>query len=133
MIAYLDRIPEPVFRLISIVVIAMLLITIIFPLYFMTTTAFKFDREIYSELTWFPREPTLDNFVAAIYSFRIPIYLRNTLIVALTTTAIVVVIAVMAAYSLTRLRFSGRAVMARGVLFVYLIPGSLRSRWRRRP
>jgi ABC-type glycerol-3-phosphate transport system permease component len=98
---------------------------IIFPLYFMATTAFKFESEIYSELTWFPREPTLTNFVEVIYSFRIPVYLRNTLIVALTTTSIVVVISVLAAYALTRLRFPGRAVMARGVLFVYLVPGSL--------
>jgi ABC-type glycerol-3-phosphate transport system permease component len=45
--------------------------------------------------------------------------------VALSTTAIVVVVSVLAAYALTRLRFPGRAVLARGVLFVYLIPGSL--------
>lgn len=44
---------------------------------------------------------------------------------ALTTTSIVVVISVLAGYSLTRLRFPGRAIMARGVLFVYLVPGSL--------
>jgi ABC-type glycerol-3-phosphate transport system permease component len=125
MITYLDRIPESVFRVIAFIVIAILLAMILFPLYFMATTAFKLEAEIYSELTWFPREPTLDNFVAVIYSFRIPVYLRNTLIVALTTTAIVVVISVLAAYSLTRLRFPGRAIMARGVLFVYLIPGSL--------
>jgi ABC-type glycerol-3-phosphate transport system permease component len=125
MITYLDRIPESVFRVISIAVIAILLTMIIFPLYFMATTAFKFEGEIYSELTWFPRDPTLSNFVEVIYSFRIPVYLRNTLIVALTTTSIVVVISVLAAYSLTRLRFPGRAVMARGVLFVYLVPGSL--------
>jgi ABC-type glycerol-3-phosphate transport system permease component len=125
MTVFFDRIPEPIFRVISIVVIALLLATIIFPLYFMATTAFKFDSEIYSELTWFPREPTLTNFVAVIYSFRIPVYIRNTLIVALTTTSIVVVISVLAAYSLTRLRFPGRAVMARGVLFVYLVPGAL--------
>jgi ABC-type glycerol-3-phosphate transport system permease component len=98
---------------------------IIFPLYFMATTAFKIESEIYSELTWIPRQPTLENFRATIYSFRIPVYLRNTLIVALTTTSIVVVISVLAGYSLTRLRFPGRAVLARGVLFVYLIPGSL--------
>jgi ABC-type glycerol-3-phosphate transport system permease component len=91
----------------------------------MTITAFKMEAEIYSELTWFPREPTLNNFRDSIYNFRIPIYIRNTLIVALTTTTIVVVISVMAAYSLTRLRFPGRAIMARGVLFVYLIPGAL--------
>lgn len=125
MIAFLDRVPETVFRLLSMVVIAILLIMILFPLYFMATTAFKLESEIYSELTWIPRTPTLNNFVDVIYSFRIPVYLRNTLIVALTTTSIVVIISVMAAYSLTRLRFPGRAVMARGVLFVYLVPGSL--------
>ncbi len=125
MTALLDRIPAPVFRLISIVVIVLLLMMIVFPLYFMSTTAFKSESEIYSELTWFPRQPTLNNFVDVIYSFRIPLYIRNTLIVALTTTSVVVVISVLAAYSLTRLRYPGRAWMARGVLFVYLVPGSL--------
>ena len=125
MISLLDRIPQSVFRVLSVVVIAVLLLIIIFPLYFMVTTAFKVDREIYSELTWLPREPTLDNFNAAIYSFRIPVYMRNTLIVASVTTGIVVVVSVLAGYSLTRLRFPGRSILARGVLFVYLIPGSL--------
>ncbi len=121
----LDRIPESLFRLFSIVVITVLLLLIIFPLYFMATTAFKFEGEIYSELTWIPRDPTLSNFRDAIFSFDIPTYLRNTLIVAFSTTLIVVTISMLAAYALTRLRFPGRALMARGVLFVYLIPGSL--------
>ena len=125
MTSYLDRIPDSVFRVLSFVVIAFLLLLIIFPLYFMATTAFKVEAEIYSELTWIPRSPTFQNFIDVIQSFRIHIYLRNTLIVALTTTGIVVVISTLAAYSLTRLRYPGRGIMARGVLFVYLIPGSL--------
>lgn len=125
MTSLLDRVPEGVFRVLSFLVIAVLLLMIIFPLYFMATTAFKIEREIYSELTWIPTEPTLENFNAVIYSFRIPVYLRNTLIVASATTSIVVIISVLAGYALTRLRFPGRAVLARGVLFVYLIPGSL--------
>lgn len=125
MTVFFDRIPESVFRVFSFIIIAILLLMIIFPLYFMATTAFKFESEIYSELTWFPRDPTLTNFVEVIYSFRIPLYIRNTLIVALTTTSIVVIISTLAAYALTRLRFPGRALMARGVLFVYLVPGAL--------
>jgi multiple sugar transport system permease protein len=120
-----DRVPESIFRVVSFVVIVVLLIMILFPLYFMLITAFKFESEIYSELTWIPRNPTWSNFRDVIVNFRIPLYLRNTLIVALSTTAVVVTISVLAAYSLTRLRFPGRAIMARGVLFVYLIPGSL--------
>jgi ABC-type glycerol-3-phosphate transport system permease component len=125
MTTLVDRIPDTVFRIFSALIIAILLLMILFPLYFMLTTAFKFEREIYSELTWIPRDPTWSNFRDVIVNFRIPLYLRNTLIVALSTTTVVVVISVMAAYALTRLRFPGRAVMARGVLFVYLIPGSL--------
>ena len=125
MTSIFDRIPDTVFRLFSFLVIALLFTLILFPLYFMVTTSFKFEGEIYSELTWIPREPTLSNFRDVIVNFRIPLYLRNTFIVALSTTSIVVVISVMAAYALTRLRFPGRALMARGVLFVYLIPGSL--------
>jgi ABC-type glycerol-3-phosphate transport system permease component len=125
MTALFDRVPESLFRLLSLVVIGVLLLMIVFPLYFMLTTAFKFEGEIYSELTWLPREPTLSNFRDVIINFGIPVYLRNTLIVSIATTAIVVIISVLAAYALTRLRFPGRAVMARGVLFVYLIPGSL--------
>jgi len=121
----LDRIPESVFRVISALVIVILFSMILFPLYFMVTTAFKFEREIYSELTWIPRDPTISNFRDAIFNFHIPLYLSNTLLVAVSTTAIVVVVSVLASYALTRLRFPGRAVMARGVLFVYLIPGSL--------
>ncbi|MBV7329989.1 carbohydrate ABC transporter permease [Chloroflexi bacterium TSY] len=125
MTTLIDRIPESTFRVISIIVIATLLLMIVFPLYFMATTAFKIESEIYSELTWIPRQPTIQNFYDVFYNFGIPLYLRNTLIVALTTTTAVVIISVMAAYALTRLRFPGRAAMARGVLFVYLVPGSL--------
>ena len=120
-----DRIPESVFRVISFIVIGTLLLMIVFPLYFMATTAFKMEDEIYSRLTWIPRDPTLMNFYAVFYNFGIPLYLRNTLIVALTTTTAVVIISILASYALTRLRFPGRAAMARGVLFVYLVPGSL--------
>ena len=83
-----DRVPDTIFRLFSIVVIGVLLTMIVFPLYFMATTAFKFEGEIYSELTWIPREPTLQNFRDVVTQFQIPIYLRNTLIVALSTTIV---------------------------------------------
>lgn len=125
MSALIDRIPDSVFRVIALVVIGIFLLMIIFPLYFMVTTSFKTEREIYSELTWIPKRPTLGNYQAVIHTFDVPIYMRNSAIVAFSTTGIVLVIATLAAYSLTRLRYRGRSVIARGVLFVYLIPGSL--------
>jgi ABC-type glycerol-3-phosphate transport system permease component len=125
MIAAMDRIPNPVFRFISVVVIALLLIAILIPIYFMLSTAFKVEAEIYSELTWIPQRPTLDNFRDVIVRYRIPLFLRNTLIVATATTVLTLSVSLLAAFALARLRFPGRAVMARGVLFVYLVPASL--------
>ena len=78
----LDRIPESIFRLSPFVVITLLLLMLVFPLYFMATTAFKIEREIYSELTWLPRHPTLDNFQAVSSVFASRSICRNTLIVA---------------------------------------------------
>lgn len=121
----LDRIPDSVWRVLSLIIVATLFFIILFPLYFMATTAFKTEYEIYTAFSWFPREGTLNNFVLVITQYRIPMYINNTLIVALTTTSIVVVVSVLAGYALTRLRFPGRALLARGVLFVYLIPGAL--------
>lgn len=121
----LDRIPDSVFRVVSLIVVASLFFVILFPLYFMATTAFKTEYEIYTAFSWFPRDPTLNNFAQVITQYRIPTYINNTLIVALTTTSIVVIVSVLAGYALTRLRFPGRAILARGVLFVYLIPGAL--------
>ncbi len=43
----------------------------------------------------------------------------------MTVTALSVALGALAAYSITRLRFTGRALLARGLIFTYLIPNSL--------
>ena len=52
-------------------------------------------------------------------------YMVNSLVIATVGTGVQLLICLLAAYAFSRLRFPGRAVLARGVLFVYLIPGSL--------
>ena len=56
---------------------------------------------------------------------RVPESVFRVLSFLVIAVLLVVIISVLAGYALTRLRFPGRAVLARGVLFVYLIPGSL--------
>ncbi len=58
--------PIPYFASCRFLVIAFLLFLIVFPLYFMATTAFKQEAEIYSQLTWFPQSPTIGNFADVI-------------------------------------------------------------------
>ena len=50
-------------------------------------------------------------------------YLRNSLLVSLTASIISLMIAILGAYSFSRLRYAGRGVIQRGVLFVYMLGG----------
>jgi multiple sugar transport system permease protein len=51
--------------------------------------------------------------------------MRNSALVSVVVTSLSIVLGAFAAYAITRLRFAGRGVMARGLIFTYLVPGSL--------
>lgn len=50
-------------------------------------------------------------------------YLFNSIVVALGSTALTVVVASFAGYGLARFRFRGKKLIARGILFTYMLPG----------
>lgn len=52
-------------------------------------------------------------------------YFRNSLVLSITAALLSVVLAIMGAYSFSRLRYRGRGLIQRGVLFVYMIGGIL--------
>ena len=95
----------------------------VFPVFWMVSTAFKPDDQIISVTpTWVPLHPTLKHFRDAIDK---PFFwedVKNSLIVVLVTVAISIVLAFLAAVALARYGFSGRK------LFVVLVIGSRCSR-----
>ncbi|MFN8636592.1 MAG: carbohydrate ABC transporter permease [Chloroflexota bacterium] len=109
----------------SVAVLALLVIFVSFPLYSMALTAFKTDKEIYDDFTYFPKQPTLVQFQRVIVGERFGINIRNSLIVATTSTVISVTMSVLAAFAVVRLRFHGRVWVARLILFKYLLPTTL--------
>jgi multiple sugar transport system permease protein len=54
-----------------------------------------------------------------------PLFLRNSFIIAVTTTTAATIIGAIGAYSLTRLQFTGRHTFARLLVYSYLAPGSI--------
>jgi multiple sugar transport system permease protein len=107
------------------IVVVVLAIFVSLPLYSMIVTAFKTDKEIYDEFTYIPRQPTLVQFQRVIVNDRFFINIRNSLIVASTTTVLAVSMSVLAAFAVVRLRFYGRVWIARIILFKYLLPTTL--------
>ena len=103
-----------------------LVLVVVFPLFWMLSTAFKPNEETFAvPPTLIPVHPTLDQFRRLLTETPFLTYFGNSLIVALATTAIVVVVAVAGAYGLLRFRFPGRELMAQLVLFTYLLPAVL--------
>jgi multiple sugar transport system permease protein len=100
---------------------ALLVVFAGFPFAWMISTAFKESREIFATPPSFlPRSFTLDNLQRLFVETRALTYLKNSIVVSLSTVAVTIAVATPAAYSLTRFRFPGREQLAGTILFTYM-------------
>jgi multiple sugar transport system permease protein len=107
-------------------VLAVYLLVVSFPFYYMGLTALRSQRDVYRrEAMLTPANLTLANFEHVFTRTNLLAWAGNSLVVALGSTVVSVVIAVLAAYALARMRFAGSRALARSVLFLYLVPTSL--------
>ncbi len=93
----------------------------IFPIYYLVVTAFKSPGTLFTP-DIIPVHPSLHFFREAISSSPFLQWTINSLIVAIATCGISLVIALAAAYSLARFQYRGRDLISRLILFVYMFP-----------
>lgn len=102
------------------------------PFLWMLLASLKTNKEIYDDFTLVPKHLYFGHYSALLRgsggskasgSFRQ--WLLNSTYISVTVTALSVALGALAAYSITRLRFTGRPLLARGLIFTYLIPNSL--------
>ena len=106
--------------------LVVMLVWTLVPFYWMIATSLKKDKEIYGyEATLIPRRPTLDAYRRLFAQTPFVKYMRNSTIIAVSTTLASLVLGCLGAYALARLRFPGRAIIARGLIFTYLVPTAL--------
>lgn len=102
------------------------LIFALFPFYWMVITSIKPNQEFMTQINpLFVDAPTLDQYKKLFLTSDFPIWIKNSLVVSLVTTAISVIISCLAAYSIVRIKFPGREIFSQGVLFSYLIPRTI--------
>lgn len=117
---------RPAHWLLLAVGIVVLMVWSLFPIYWIVVTSLKTEKEIYGyPPTLIPDAPTLVQYGIVLTRTRFPLFLRNSVIVALGTTVAAVVIGTLAAYAITRMRFAGRALVARAIVAAYLLPPAL--------
>jgi multiple sugar transport system permease protein len=106
--------------------LAVVLVIVLFPIYWMLLTGIKPNKELYlPEPTLWTANPTLDHLRNLFAHTAYAVQARNSILVSGVTTAIAIMVSVLAGYSLSRLHYRGRDVMASVIFFVYLIPGTL--------
>ncbi|HIY62135.1 MAG TPA: carbohydrate ABC transporter permease [Candidatus Mediterraneibacter stercoripullorum] len=100
---------------------------VLFPFYWMILTSVKSYGAYNAEHTpaFFTLSPTIQNYVDAFTTVPLVGYLLNTVIFAVITTAIMVVVSTLAAYAFARLEFKGKNLVFTLFLALMMIPSEL--------
>jgi multiple sugar transport system permease protein len=124
--AYLDRLPR---RLLTLYLpLSLILFFLLFPFYWMTTTTFKPDEELYDYEKFNPfwvAHPTLDNIKKLFFDTDYPQWMYNTVVVSVSSTFISIFASVCAAYAIERLRYKGSRYVSMAIFLAYLVPPSI--------
>src|SRR5581483_4307045 len=103
------------------------LVVTLLPFYWMAITSIKPNSELYSTHTnpLLVHAPTLKHFIDLFRTTNFLLWTWNTMVVAVVSTAISLVLGTMLAYPLARINFPGAGLIAIGVAAVYLVPQPL--------
>jgi ABC-type glycerol-3-phosphate transport system permease component len=94
----------------------------LFPLYWMVKSSLAPEASLFAAPSLLPRSPTLEHYRALIAERDFWLPVRNSFVVAASTTAWCLAFGAMAAYALARLRFRGKRVILALVLAVAMFP-----------
>lgn len=100
---------------------------VLFPFYYMILTSLKSQGAYNSEFIpkLYTLTPTLENFRTAFSAIPLGDYFLNTLIFTVLTTAIMLVVSVLAAFAFARLDFPGKSFAFTFLLSLMMIPSEL--------
>ena len=124
--AYLETLPR---RLVTLYLpLSLIMLVLLFPFYWMALTAIKPDEQLLNLdkfnpfWTW---TPTLKHIQKLLFETNYPLWLWNTMMVAVAATVLSMVASVLAAYAIVRLRYRGASFVGAAIFLAYLVPPSI--------
>jgi len=100
-----------------------LLVNGMFPALWILFTSLKTEGELTAKpITWFPHAPTLQNYMQAFSDQPLHLFLFNSLMVALLSTMLTLLVSVLAAYALARLNLKRRGLILAAIIAVSTFP-----------
>ena len=118
-------------RFVIAIAMAFFLTSILFPFYWMVSSSFKTYAEIGGrEAVYWPSAFRLDAYRELFDSgypefWNFGVNILNSIKVAVPTSLIAVILSMLGAYAIARLRFRGKSFLLNGILLVYLFPAVL--------
>ncbi|CAN5340820.1 ABC transporter permease subunit [soil metagenome] len=111
----------------SFAALSVFVVIFLVPPFYMIMTSLKSSAEISAQKgnPWFAQSPTLDNFIYLATNAQFQRYFFNSVWVTGLVVILSMTIAILAAFSLSRMGFKGSQVISTGVFLTYLVPPSL--------
>lgn len=102
-------------------------IVVLFPFYWMILTSVKSQGQYNAEFIpkLFTLSPTFENYIFAFTQVNLSRYFLNTVIFSVVTTALMLIVTVLAAFAFSRLHFKGRDLAFTLFLALMMIPSEL--------
>jgi multiple sugar transport system permease protein len=123
--SYLDTVPR---KAVTVYLpLLAFLVVLLFPFYWMAITSVKPDAELLSRdgNPFWVIAPTLGHFHKLLFETEYPQWLWNTVVVSVVSTFGSLVVSVLAAYAIERLRFKGARHTGLAIFLAYLVPPSI--------
>ena len=108
--------------------LGIIMVSLLFPFYWMALTAIKPDDQLLDFARVNPfwtTAPTFKHIYKLLFESQYPLWLWNTMYVAVCATMLSIIASVMAAYSIVRLRFKGAQLVGMLIFLAYLVPPSI--------
>jgi len=108
-------------------ILAVYLIGVLAPVYWMLVTSLKFDREIVNvnHITLWPENLTFHNYLDLFSTLKFGTYLKNSALLSSVSAIFVVAVSILSGYGLARYRFRGKNQILLFFLITQMIPGVL--------
>ena len=108
------------------ILLALFFIFTVFPFFWLLVSSLKGSKELYEfPVHYLPRQATLNNNREVIQMGNFGLYILNSLIIALTASCIVVLIAGMSSYILSRMEFKSKPIVFMVFMMTQMLPAAV--------
>lgn len=113
---------EKIRKIILYVILSVFLVTCIYPIIWLLINSFKTTDELFANTWGLPKTFTLQNYYHAIVKNKMLLYFRNSVFVSAVSVAVILLVSLMAAFGVTRLRWKYGSLFLKIFLLGLMVP-----------